>query len=223
MKSVMLSIQPQHCENICTVIGEENGKPVYKKTVEVRKKAPKCDIPFKCYIYCTKGKVDKRGKHLHVIEPRKRKDYGVVEEWSNDIQDTLIVNGGYMAYESYLADGKVIGEFVCDRMILFTTKDPVLFLIFKDICLPYEELENYAKGKKLYGWHISDLKIYDKPKELGEFKRDCGQYGSDNPLCDDCKYYICCKGLDFDESDCAVNGYIPITRPPQSWCYVEEL
>ena len=35
-----------------------------------------------------------------------------------------------------------------------------------------------------YGWHISDLKIYDTPKELSDF------------------------GL---------------KRPPQSWCYVEEL
>lgn len=56
---------------------------------------------------------------------------------------------------------------------------------------------------KGYAWHIDDLKIYDKPKELDTFiidtvALDCG-YGN---------YNICNKVL---------------TRPPQSWCYVEEL
>ena len=54
----------------------------------------------------------------------------------------------------------------------------------------------YGKGKPLYAWHISDLVIYDKPKELSEF-----------------------EGLRKTKF-----GYEPIEikRPPQSWCYVEE-
>lgn len=45
MKCVMLSIRPKWCEKIAS--GE--------KTIEVRKSAPK-EVPFKCYIYCTKAK-----------------------------------------------------------------------------------------------------------------------------------------------------------------------
>lgn len=166
-----------------------------KKTIEVRKTRPKLETPFKCYIYETK-----KTKGVHGF--------------------TLL--GRYRLC-------KVIGEFVCDRIEKFVVGSLACDDVEEKACLSYKEIcdyfygDNYDNTVKIgYAWHITDLVIYDKPKELGEFKRDCGQYGSDNPLCDDCKYYICCKGLDFDESDCAVNGYIPITRPPQSWCYVEE-
>ena len=46
MTSIMISIKPKYCKLIA------NGK----KTVEVRKTKPKIDVPFKCYIYCTKNK-----------------------------------------------------------------------------------------------------------------------------------------------------------------------
>lgn len=64
-------------------------------------------------------------------------------------------------------------------------------------------------GKWLYGWHISDLKIYDKPRELREFKksnRDCfyADLGLAKRDCPDCK-----------------NSGCFLERPPQSWCYVE--
>lgn len=61
-----------------------------------------------------------------------------------------------------------------------------------------KEFRYYAFGREaMYGWHISDLKIYDIPKELSEF-----------------------KGLRKTKF-----GYEPveIKRPPQSWCYVEKL
>lgn len=43
MKSVLISIRPQWCEKIASG----------KKTIEVRKSAPK-EVPFKAYIYETK-------------------------------------------------------------------------------------------------------------------------------------------------------------------------
>lgn len=97
----------------------------------------------------------------------------------------------------------VIGEFVCDYICPFFDD--------KDTCLSNEEIEKYASGKPLYGWHISDLKIYDKPKELSEFCMPC------KTSCDDCK-----KPLFYD---CWLeHGKIKkVTRPPQSWMYVEEL
>lgn len=88
-------------------------------------------------------------------------------------------------------------------------------------CLSFEELTSYLNGKQGYGWHITDLVIYDKPKELGEFKTFCKNYYDGN--CTECKYFIDGRGYEYDESDCGCNGLKPIERPPQSWCYVEEM
>lgn len=125
MKSVLISIKPKYCELIA------NGK----KTVEVRKNRPKLDIPFKCYIYCTK--------------------HGYSREEAEEIFGCCW-------------NGKVIGEFLCDGIISHCE------MANADIAeqqgkIKREDLFKYANGKELYGWHISDLKIYDKPKELSEF------------------------------------------------------
>lgn len=49
-------------------------------------------------------------------------------------------------------------------------------------CLSADELKRYANGKPLYGWHISDLVIYGKPKALSEFRTVC-QYRNDDGSC----------------------------------------
>lgn len=77
-----------------------------------------------------------------------------------------------------------------------------------------EYINIYAKGKALYGWHISDMKIYDKPKELSEFwgRKNC--LAADTVECWNC--FAACR---------EINGrhYQPLSRPPQSWQFVEEL
>ena len=45
-KAVLISIRPEWVSRI--LCGE--------KTVEVRKSRPRLEAPFKCYIYCTKGR-----------------------------------------------------------------------------------------------------------------------------------------------------------------------
>lgn len=44
MTNVLISISPKWCKKIASG----------KKTIEVRKTRPKCETPFKCFIYCTK-------------------------------------------------------------------------------------------------------------------------------------------------------------------------
>lgn len=111
--------------------------------------------------------------------------------------------------------GKVIGEFICKGIM-----DGSSCLLLKQSCLTPDELWNYAKGKRVYGWRIADLKIYDKPKELSEFYS-----ARDNQPCEfkergysmnfckatDCKYF--CKDLVCDKKR--------LKKAPQSWCYVE--
>lgn len=152
-----------------------------KKTVEVRKTRPKIDTPFKCYIYCTN---------------RKDNTY-----WKNHYKDKL---------------GKVIGEFVCDKVYDIETDcdetgindyDSDWMYENESSRLSYCELDAYLQGKNGYGWHISDLVIYEKPKELHHFFKPCGD-------CDKKGTRRCTEEL----TECRARV---IERPPQSWCYVE--
>ena len=138
MKSVLISIQPKWCELIASG----------KKTVEVRKTRPKLETPFKVYIYMTAG----------------------------DAVYPVTINGA--PYICSNCGGKeVIGEFVCDQIYKIDAYynqtggndyDAGFMWTGDDACLSYFELDGYLQGKEGYGWHISDLVIYDKPKELGE-------------------------------------------------------
>lgn len=103
--------------------------------------------------------------------------------------------------------GKVIGEFVCDEITVAECGNYCTLLISKTM-LDELDLLNYADEKTVYGWHISDLVIYDKPKELSEF----------HPHCEHADYCTECKNYDFNKKNCR-----QITRPPQSWCYVEAM
>ena len=87
-------------------------------------------------------------------------------------------------------------------------------------CLSYGEICTYRKNlpyyKPLYGWHISDLKIYNTPKELREFNNPCT-----GKECSKCQYEVREK-LPFGEIGVCCGRY-HIIRPFQSWGYVEDL
>lgn len=155
-----------------------------KKTVEVRKTKPKIKTPFKCYIYCTQG---------------KSKDLRIIKE------------------STYLNRQKVIGEFVCNNIEYISACFGYLDArcdtnnTLTNSCLLANDFYCYGKGKDLYGWHISELKIYDKPRELSEFKK----YNRTEEN-------ICCAHLGLGIPDCKTCKECNLKRPPQSWCYVEE-
>ena len=116
--------------------------------------------------------------------------------------------------------GKVICEFVCDEIIK-DERGENADLFTKQAGLSLEWQKDYGKNKPLYGWHISDLKIYDKPKELCEFVKECDGFGG-NIGCRGCKYYYSESNESIGFYDeCCCNNSRPIERPPQSWCYVE--
>lgn len=211
MREVLISIQPKWCELIASG----------KKTVEVRKTRPKTDVPFKCYIYQTKLR------------------------WVYTLLHAL----GFFAIARRLArgTGKVIGEFVCDCIANYEAElwddetyeriqeffEPDDFAEYGEYeyktvadngddfwrdnrlcnssCLTIEELRKYVGTgiATFYGWGISDLVIYDKPKELHHFFKPCGD-------CDKKGTRRCTEELTYCRAKV-------ITRPPQSWCYVELL
>lgn len=123
--------------------------------------------------------------------------------------------------------GKVGIEFTCDKSICLDyypqdyTDMPGKFseMICKESCLSYNEIMAYKKEKLAYGWHISNLKVYGEPKELSEFKTP----PCEKPDCGGCKYRVVINTPETYEIDCfAVNGR-EITRPPQSYMYIEEV
>lgn len=221
-RAVMLSIKPKYCELIAS--GE--------KTIEVRKTKPKLETPFKCYIYCTKESY--KGKYLHTSN-----QHGKLFFWHNPYDMTITVQPEEYDYTAYACGGKVVGEFVCDKIkwigqISLVVKEDAEAAL-KDSCLTVEQIYKYLKLPKhwgdekyreCYGWHISELVIYDKPKELWEFYKPCTdpyQYcqGCDNGYVlypSDVETYEDLSGCCFDTV--CLNR---ITKPPQSWCYVQEV
>lgn len=189
MKSILISIKPKWCALIA------NGR----KTIEVRKTRPKLEAPFKCYIYCTKDKG---------ISFWTGKRYAYADDRSHNLFDVC-------------GNGKVIGEFVCHTIISIKVEysNPNSHIADKEF--PFTGLTNreimgyLGNGKTGYGWRISDLVIYDKPKDLDDFMA-FGKTHCDQKNCNNCLY----MGV---EGVCDVKDIgQPIIRPPQSWCYVEE-
>ncbi len=182
MKAILLSIRPNWCKLIWSGM----------KTVEVRKTRPKLETPFKVYIYCTGAGC-----------------------WWQRFPKT-----GLQQMEE-----RLIGTFVCDEIRRI---GPEYCVVKEDIesviagsCLTVPQVKDYAGWKSglsyadlkdLYGWHISDLKIWDEPVRLKDFwgVKPC-KHGGD-----------CCTCLQWDnmKEECCASRYI--SRPPQSWCYMED-
>lgn len=105
--------------------------------------------------------------------------------------------------------GKVIGEFVCDGIIVAERGCYGRLPQTKTMINPHDLLD-YADGKTLYGWNISNLVIYDNQKELSDF-RYTEEY-----------IYNCMKQVTHWECGIDDKCVSQIRRPPQSWCYVEK-
>lgn len=156
-----------------------------EKTIEIRKTRPKLQPPFKCYIYCTM-------------------DHPYISVSCGEL-DKL----NYRTNTVGRCNGKVIGEFVCDTYVTDKTFGHDA-LFNAAACMNESDVVAYSAGSPIYGWHISNLKIYDTPRKLSEFKGLC-KVESD---CCACPHY------NYSKMDC--DGRT-IKRPPQSWCYVENV
>ena len=158
------------------------------KTIEVRKNRPSISTPFKVYVYQTKHKGGK----------------AIVSEVLNSVY------GG----------GKVIGSFVCDRIDEYTFSGCVARYRISDVdliktCLNHPELIAYGKGKTFYGWHITETKLFEKPRDITEF----ALYGK---CAAECSEYDFCARDDEDDrmrNKCFKRTFLKC--PPQSYCFVE--
>lgn len=196
MKSILLSVQPQWVEKIL------NGE----KTIEIRKTKPNIELPCKVYIYCTKKK-----PYL----------YRVNNDNKFELTNKLTFQDSSCFVRDYNAqNGKVVAEFTLNKIENMVKhekgKDFWNFIdsnyiqnLLKKSCLSMEQIVNYVgDNKDAYAWFIEDLKIYDKPKELSEFKH----------------WVVDCQGWN-NKKNKAENVYVfeNVKKPPQSYMFVESL
>ena len=209
-KAILISIKPKYVADIL------NGK----KTIEIRKSMPKCDLPCKVHIYCTKDT-------KHLVAP-----FHFVEGWFYRVYDdnTSYANGCSSNIGETI-NGKVVAEFTLNKIDLLVDygfgihyvdkelKDLDLDFLRTNSCLTDEQIYFYLGLKKDSGyyndgyvWHIDDLIIYDKPKELSEFyKKNTLNY-------DDFLFALYNGTQTYSEY---LKYQCSLKRPPQSWCYIK--
>lgn len=160
-----------------------------KKTIEVRKTALK-NIPQDIAFYMSKDEKS-FAKIPKEFQDKYRKHFGKVG--LAIVCDKITRYNCDKAFDEYFIAG-YIGA----------------YMPLKEMCLTNKDLIEYGKGRPLYGWHISDLKIYDKPKPIMQFYKPCPIKIKNCPVCELYSTY----------TGCCMNN---IDRPPQSYMFVEEL
>ena len=207
---ILLSIKPEHLVKIL------NGE----KTLEIRKTMPKCELPCRVWLYCTKATNYYSVGHMI---------FNTDDLWYHPVKKTYICDDscelmclpdGYTYTKDNFLNRKVVGSFILKNVRCFEAQESVFdqnsiyeqigdyseylgelqisnLQLLKESCLTSKQLEEYLQDKngdiidrKFYGWCISDLNILTKPINL---RNDC-YLG--NPT----------TGL-------------RILKVPQSWCY----
>lgn len=201
MKAIIMSIKPKWVAKIL------NGE----KTIEIRKRFPS-DYRGWVYIYCTKD------KEIFLRDFRDKKKWAVY--WKFIAMGNDPSNVGKLPP---ILNDKVVARFWCDKVeeiTPFEEQESIfgrVYKLTKDIILccqraqlTYDEYNRYLKGKNGYAIHISNLEIFDKPKELSEFyKVGANAYQKDieQDYGERAKRY----------TDC----FFQLTKAPQNFCYVE--
>lgn len=148
MKKILISIKPEY---VAKILNRE-------KIIEIRKTMPKCELPCKVYIYCTKDT-----KRVLAGTPIIKNSWKCWNrcEWNKQKKKDC----GYGKY-----NGKIIAEFTLNEVETIEKNQVYNASVVRhNACLNIMQLHDYIKGKRFHAWHIDDLKIYDEPRELSEF------------------------------------------------------
>ncbi len=158
MKKILISIKPKYVAEILN----------HRKTLEIRKTAPKCELPCEVYIYCTNGrevtKPSKTNTQYEKIKSYSPKKGCVCAKFTlnkvHEINKDLVGDEEYESYKERYYESREIKEAE----------------LLKLSCLDYLDLRFYLdphdypkRGKVGYAWHIDNLVPFDEPKELKEF------------------------------------------------------
>lgn len=152
-KVILMSIQPKHLVNIL------NGY----KTLELRKTVSK-DYKGWVYIYCTKGIKDILYKY---------KDKYYTQHYLTFTDSVEVLNSKVVA-RFWFDDYDIIENFHKWGLMVYDKENKHFWEVCdpftSDLSLTYKQVNDYIKvGEKGYVWHIDNLEIFDKPKELWDF------------------------------------------------------
>ena len=189
MKAILISIKPKYVADIL------NGK----KTIEIRKTMPKCDLPIDVYIYCSKN------GELNYELTSDFISWLIDKKWRGKVVAKFTLN---KVEEHHILPS--------ERIMPFNGNvEPKL----KNLCLTKEEVMAYGKGQdyQAFLWYIDNLVIFDKPKELSEFSAFRKPYWNKKT-----KEFIKEEQKKFGCRIFKVSRLKPLTKAPQSWCYAEE-
>ena len=195
MKAILRSIHPSECEKIFNKT----------KTIDTLKTRPKLTPPFTVYVYQTKTKFK-------------------VKNWQENFQSIVFTPSGGVEE----GNGKVIGSFICNKIIELPCETTQPNWLKEKTCLSDSQYMNYLGHTNGYGWHITEPKLFDTPKKLSDFRKPCvDKY----EYCQGCKHGLITIPPDEEEYALYHGGYYDtfdtvclntVSRPPRSWCYVEE-
>lgn len=210
-KAILISIRP---EWVAKIIAEE-------KTIEIRKTAPKCKLPIDVYIYVTRGQALKRAYLYEDCVQEGDIPFYVLGCFREDSPNYYFPEE--LDRKGYLGNGYVIAKFTLNKIENFINGMNELELewdgkpdaeydyfayekALEKACLTYEEADKYCPGQSFYAWKISDLQIFDEPKELSNFFSIPETYHHDHE-----------SMVDYYERKEARR----LKRAPRSWSYIE--
>ena len=199
MKAILISDHAKWCAlmmNGIKKIEVRKGTALYKATQKLIDEYGYAEF----YVYCTKGKPN-------LWMPYEYDCFELDEASQPYLSDKPIV------YIDIKMNGKVLFKFRCYKVERIMFMNGVFIdetRLLKQSCLNKDELfwylapQNSIVRESGYALHIDDLEIFDRPKELSEFY----------PYCKDEK-------CEYRKNHCSICHRVPLTKAPQSWCYVE--
>jgi len=198
MRSILMSIHPRPVANILNRL----------KTKEVRKMFP-IDYVGWIYIYCTKD-----NQQELTLDEKTNKWYYSVGKYRKH----TLSNKNHRYISKY--NGKVVARFYCDNVeiIWWTPNEENPKNLFENSCLTKQEIKKYLDGNIGYAINISQLEIFDAPKELSEFYKGFKRKYYKNNFAQDIHKE---KDVLVQPIKCGYEYTYPLTKAPRSWCYVE--
>ena len=196
MKAILISTRPQWVELILNLIKKDEirkGTAIGKAINKLIAEQGVAPI----LLYCTKGKWGLYDNRSHITSAS---DIFFIDRFGYDKPPLL--NGKVVAQFNATAEEIVtVNRLDTGKVILYRGhKDGLTNReLMEGSCLTFKEMNDYLQGEKGTAVHINDLKIFDKPKEISEFNTT---------------QRIRYANLGLTEIK-------PLTRAPQSWCYVK--
>lgn len=167
---------------------------------------------IRCLIYCTKDKNNKLIRY-----------YG-------DKHTLITKKHTIMPNPDFYLNGKIVAQFDCEKVdiieVIERKNDKPVYIkngnvnYIGDTCLSYEQLYDYLKNNNGYAIHISNLDVFDEPRNLNYYLKHNSLEISDKLYELGCNEQNCPYALE-DRCDFDLCPKLLVNKAPQNMCIVE--